>query len=297
MNAVIFPGQGAQYPGMGKDFYDNFTSAQNIFSHIDEIVGFPLKEKCFYGTKEELEDTFFQQLAILATNLAIFEVFKEKKIKIDYFSGLSLGEYSCLYPAGVLSLKDLVVLIKERALAMQEAAKINPSCMFAVLGVEEEMLRNNEGEGFYIANINSPSQIVISLAKKNRQRIKDALEKIGLKVIELSVSGGFHSPFMEPAKERLKKVMDSLEFSNAHTPIISNFTAKGHTDKEEIKSNLINQLTHSVLWRKCVDYMVEAGVDTFFEVGPSRILRGLIRKINPAIKVINIEKKDDWDSL
>ncbi len=295
MNAVIFTGQGAQYPGMGKDFYDSFLKAKEVFSCIDKAVGFSVSDKCFYGTKEELEDTSVQQLTILATSLAIFEVFRERITKVDYFSGLSLGEYSCLYPAGVLSLEDLARLVKERSLAMQEAAKSNPSCMFAVLGASEKVLNDNQSLGYYVANINSPKQIVVSLSKEKKNFVREELEKMGFKVIELAVSGGFHSPFMEPARIRLKKVIEELDFSNASVPIVSNFTGRSHTDKEEIKLNLINQLTHPVLWKDCVNYMVSLKVDTFFEMGPSRILKGILRKIDPSIKVVNIEKKEDLE--
>ncbi len=297
MNAVIFPGQGAQYAGMGRSLYDNFTKAKEIFSSIDNILGFGLSEKCFNGPSEGLKDTAIQQLAILATSLAAFEVFKAKNIKIDYLSGLSLGEYSCLYAAGVLSLENLIILVKERAQAMQHAALHNPSSMFAVMGLDRVNLENEAKKaGFHIANINSSKQVVISLAKENKVRVRGALENQAARVIELAVSGGFHSPFMNEAKERLKQVVDKMEFSDAKIPIVSNFTAKPHTDKEEIKNNLLEQLVFPVLWKDCIEFMVTKGVDSFFEVGPSKVLRGLMRKINPQISVVNIEKKEDLDA-
>ena len=297
MNAVIFPGQGAQYPRMGKDLYDNFPEVRDIFSRIDKAAGMPLSEKCFYASEEELKDTSLQQLTILTVSLAAFEVFRGKSIKIDYFSGLSLGEYSCLYPAGVLSLEDVVILIRERSLAMDEAAKENPSCMFAVIGAREDDLKGKQNNSFYIANINSPSQIVVSLAENKKLIVKEILTKSGFRVVELDVSGGFHSTFMEPARVRLKKVMESLNFLDAKVPIVSNFTARAHTDREDIKHNLINQLTHPVLWKDCIEFMNNKGVNTFFEVGPSRVLKGILRKINPQLKVVNIGKKEDIDVL
>ena len=298
MKAVIFPGQGAQYVGMGQSLYEGFPQAKNIFLSIDKILGFSLSEKCFQGQESELKETSTQQLAILAVSLAAFEVFKEKEIKIDYLSGLSLGEYSCLYAAEVINLSDLVNLVDQRAKAMNKVALANPSTMFAVIGLDREKLKDiAKKENFYIANINSPGQIIVSLAKDRRDDIFTILEATGARVIELAVSGGFHSPFMNLAKEHLATVVEEMNFSDASIPIVSNFTAKAHTMAEEIKSNLLEQLTSSVLWNDCVNYMMRAGVDSFFEVGPSKVLRGLIRKIDRQAKVINIGEKQDLESL
>lgn len=296
--AIIFPGQGSQYVGMGKSLNESFDGARQVFSRIDAVCGIDLSSKCFQGPQDDLKDTGIQQLAILATSLAAFEAFKERNIAIDYFSGLSLGEYSCLYASGVLSLDDVAILVKERASAMQEAAKESPSTMFAVLGLDSNVLIDISKDGsFYIANINAPGQIVVSLRLNDKDRVKEALESKGAKVIELAVSGGFHSPFMEPASKHLKKVIDNLEFQDAKIPIVSNVTAKPHKNKDEIKDNLVKQLVSSVLWKDCVEFMVAEGVSLFFEVGPSKVLRGLMRKINSDIKVNNIEKKEDLDSL
>jgi len=298
MKAVIFPGQGAQYVGMGKSLNDYSLCAKNIFYSIDSILGFSLSDKCFQGQESELKETSTQQLAILAVSLAAFEVFKEKNLKIDYLSGLSLGEYSCLYAAGVLNLDDLVNLVNQRAKAMNKAALDNPSTMFAVMGIARDALKEQaEKENFYIANINSPGQTVVSLAKDKRNSIFTILESAGARVIELQVSGGFHSPFMNSAKEHLASVVEAMNFSDAKIPIVSNFTAKGHIKAEEIKKNLLEQLTSTVLWNDCIDYMASAGVDSFFEVGPSKVLKGLMRKINSQAKVINIGEKQDLDSL
>lgn len=294
MKAIIFPGQSAQYTGMGKSLYDNFSQAKDIFSSVDSILGFELSKQCFEGKEIELKDTFIQQLTILTVSLAGFAAFREKDIRVDYLAGLSLGEYSCLYPAGVLSLESLVILVKERALAMQKAAQSNLSTMFAVIGAESAFLEEkSKQENFYIANINSPGQIVISLKKDDREKVKNMLEASGAKVVELDVSGGFHSPFMEPAKKHMEKVIKEMQFQDAKIPIISNFTAKPHVKNEEIKNNLLNQLISPVLWKECVEFMIKSGVDLFFEIGPSKVLRGLMRKINPRIKVINIEKEED----
>jgi len=298
MNAIIFPGQGAQYTGMGKSLYEGFSQAKDIFSSVDKALGYELSKKCFEAGSDELKDTSLQQLAILTVSLAAFEVFKTKGVKIDYLSGLSLGEYSCLYAAEVISLEGLVILVKERAQAMQEAARQNPSTMFAVIGAARDVLEEKAKQGkFYIANINSPQQIVVSLAKDDKQEVKSMLEACAAKVIELEVSGGFHSPFMEPAKKHLEKVIEGIDFKDAQLPIVSNFTAKGHTKSAEIRKNLAQQLVSSVLWNDCVDYMAAEGVELFFEVGPSRVLKGLMRKINPELKVLNIEKKEDLEQV
>ncbi|MFH1768184.1 MAG: ACP S-malonyltransferase [Candidatus Omnitrophota bacterium] len=296
MKAVIFPGQGAQYVGMGKDLYDNFPEAKDLFNRIDDIVKFELSDKCFSGPAEELRKTSIQQLAILSVSLAAYEVFKKKRIEVNFFSGLSLGEYSCLYPAGILSLEDLVFLVKERALAMAAAAQNNSSCMFAVLGLDQDIVEKKQNIGFSVANVNAPGQVAISLSFDKKEVVKEELAKEGAKVVELDVSGGFHSHFMEPAKRRLEGIVKQLNFHDAKVPLVSNFTAESSIDKEVIRNNLVDQLTHTVLWKKSVELMVSRGVDIFYEIGPSRVLKGIMRKINPQLKVINMGEKDDFDS-
>lgn len=298
MNAIIFPGQGAQYKGMGKDLFDNFASAKKVFTEIDAALGIKISEICFDGNEQDLKRTYYQQLAILAVSLAAYVVFKEKHVPVAMLSGLSLGEYTCLYPAGIIDIPSLAKLVNLRAQAMEDASQENPSCMLAVLGAEKELLcSKGPAEGFYVANLNAPGQIVVSLKKSDKEKVKASLEAIGAKVIELEVGGGFHSPLMKPAETRLKAALGAIEFKNAQLPIVSNFTAAPSQSKDEIKTNLICQLTSAVLWKECVECMSNSKIDVFYEIGPSKVLRGLIRKINPALKVINIEKKEDLDKI
>jgi len=296
--AIVFPGQGSQYVGMGYDFFEKFPQARRIFHEADEILGFSISSFCFSGPEEKLKETEIQQLAIVVTSIAIFEVFKEKFKDIknfSYFSGLSLGEYTALYASGVLDFKDTLILVKERAKAMQKASRINPSSMLAIIGVKEEELKKEKNSDFHISNLNSPQQVVISVSKDKKEEVKKRMQEKGRKVVELKVSGGFHSPFMEPAKKDLEKVIEKLTFKQAYPPIVSNFLAKPVKDTSLIKESLLNQLTHPVLWQKCIEFMIEEGVKVFFEVGPSRVLRGLIKKINSQVKIVNIEKVKDLE--
>lgn len=296
--AIIFPGQGSQYPQMGLSLYQNYQSAKEIFDLVDKISEVEVSKAIFAGDGDKLKDTSIQQLAILAVSLAAHEQVKDKLESINYLAGLSLGEYSCLYAGGVLSLEDVITLVKVRAQAMQKAAKNNPSAMLAIIGAQREDLELKAKDlKFYISNINAPAQVVISTGEQNKENVKVNLEKEGLRAIELNVSGGFHSPFMEPARQELEKVINQLQFADAKIPIVSNVTANQHFKASQIKENLIKQLVSPVLWLDSVKYIAKEGIDCFYEVGPAKILKGIIRKIDRSLKVINIEKKEDIDKL
>ena len=298
MDAVIFPGQGAQAVGMGKSLYDGYEKARAVFAAVDEILEFKISDMCFQGPEDELKNTRNQQLAILTVSLAAYEVLKEiKPIDAAYVSGLSLGEYTCLYAAGVLTLSEVVRLVQIRAQAMEDAARSNPSTMLAVIGKKRDELEEQRDLEFYIANMNGPTQIAVSVSQDKKAAVTEGLAATGAKVVELAVSGGFHSPFMNEAKSPLQEIIETLDFKNAHIPIVSNVTARAHTEPAEIKQNLITQLVSPVLWNDCVGFMVSQGVDTCFEVGPGKVLRGLMRKIDSSVKVVNIEKKEDIEKL
>ncbi len=295
---IIFPGQGSQYPQMGLSLYQNYQSAKEIFDLVDKVSEVEVSKAIFEGDREKLKDTLIQQLAILAVSLAAYEQIKDKLESINYLAGLSLGEYSCLYAGGILSLQDVITLVKVRAQAMQKAAKINPSAMLAIIGTQREDLEPKAKDlKFYISNLNAPSQVVISTGEQNKQTVKASLEKEGLRVIELNVSGGFHSPFMEPARRELEQVINQLQFADAKIPLVSNVTAQEHIEAEHIKDNLIKQLISPVLWMKSIKYLSQKGVNCFYEVGPSKILKGILRKIDRNLKVTNIEKKEDLDKI
>jgi len=298
MTAVIFPGEGSHYVGMGKSLYDGFSCARSVFDRIDEVLGWKLSAVCFEGPDKELKRTLTQELAIFAVSLAAYEIFKQKNIDIDFLAGLSSGECSCFYVSQTLEFSSLVNFVMLRAQMMEAGSKVNPSTMFAVMGLEREHLQlHSRTQGYHISNMNSPQQIVISLKKENKENVREFIEAQGAKAIELEVCGGFHSPFMEDAQARLETKAAGVKFADASIPIVSNVTACAHTQGEELKKNIIEQLSLPVRWEECVRFMVAQGVDIFFELGPSQVLRGLIRKIDHRVKVVSLGEKEDFDSF
>jgi len=297
--AVVFPGQGSQFVGMGKDLYSNFTDAKELFEKADDFLKEDISKICFEGPVEKLRDTLYQQLGVFLVSAVCWEILKKYlSVKPCFFSGLSLGEYTCLYSAGVLSFEDSLFLVKKRAEFMASASLKNPSLMLAVLGLEREDLEEFNKELFYIANLNSPQQVVISLSKERKAEVMKLLEEKGAKkVVELEISGGFHSPFMEPAQQLLREVIDSLEFKPPSVPIVSNIDAQPHREVSKIKANLVAQLTFPVLWKDSVEFMAKEGVELFYEVGPSKVLRGLLRRINPGLKVLNFGCLEDFNKI
>jgi [acyl-carrier-protein] S-malonyltransferase len=295
--AYVFPGQGSQYVGMGYEFYQNFNAAKKIFDTADEVLGYSLTELCFEGPFEKLSQTQYSQPAILTTSIACLEVLRENLPTIHpiYVAGHSLGEYSALVSAQGIEFKEAVKLVQQRANFMQEATEENLGGMLAILGltkIEIEVICSRIPD-VEIANINCPGQIVISGLKAVLEKAsKKALDSGARKVVQLPVSGAFHSRFMDPAREKLSNVLNTAKIKKAQIPVIANVCARPVVTPDEIRRTLTNQITHTVLWEDSIRFMIEEEIDTFIEIGPGNVLKGLIRRIDPSVEVKNIENMD-----
>ncbi len=284
MNAYVFPGQGAQFVGMGQDLYEKYPRAKELFEKANEILGFAITDIMFEGTPEDLKQTKVTQPAIFLHSVILSKVMGED-FKPDMVAGHSLGEFSALVANGVLNFEDGLKLVSQRALAMQKACELQPSTMAVVLGLEDDVVERicEESSGIVVpANYNCPGQLVIS---GEVQAIETACEKLkeagARRALVLPVGGAFHSPLMEPAREELAAAIENTTFGTARCPVYQNVTTVSVTDSEEIKKNLISQLTAPVKWTQIVRNMVDDGALLFTEVGPGRVLQGLVRKINP----------------
>ncbi|MCM2979753.1 ACP S-malonyltransferase [Niallia circulans] len=290
--AFVFPGQGSQAVGMGKDLFEQFEPAANVFKKADQKLNFSLTDLIFEGPKEELTLTHNTQPALLTTSIAILEHFKQFNIQPDFVAGHSLGEYSALVTAGVLSFEEAVFAVRKRGEYMQEAVPAGEGAMAAVLGLEREKLTavtqeiSDAGNSVQLANLNCPGQIVISGTTKGVELAGEKAKEAGAKrAIPLEVSGPFHSELMKPAAEKFASVLDGLQLTDAKIPVIANVTAAPIQDYAEIKAKLVEQLYSSVLWEDSVRKMLDLGVDTFIEIGPGKVLSGLIKKIDRKVKV------------
>lgn len=283
MKAYIFPGQGAQFVGMGKDLYDNSPVAKELFEQANSIVGFSITDIMFEGTTEQLKETKVTQPAIFLHSVILSRVLSVD-FKPDMVAGHSLGEFSALVANGVLSFEDGLRLVCQRALAMQKACEATKSTMAAVLGLEDaivEAVCAEIGIDVVPANYNCPGQLVISGSVEAVNAACDLLKEKGARrALVLPVGGGFHSPFMEPAREELATAIAETTFSKPTCPIYQNVTTTAVTDSEEIKKNLIAQLTAPVKWTQSVQNMIANGAVSFTEVGPGKVLQGLVRKID-----------------
>lgn len=283
MKAFVFPGQGSQFSGMGKDLYENSPAAKELFEKANEILGFRITDIMFAGTDEELKQTFVTQPAVFLHSVIMAKVLGEE-FKPDMVAGHSLGEFSALVAAGALDFEDGLRLVAKRAAAMQKACEAQPSTMAAVLGLEDKVVEDicAEIDGVVVAaNYNCPGQLVISGSIEAVDAACEKLKAAGARrALRLPVGGAFHSPLMEPAKVELQAAIETAEFKTPICPVYQNVDAKPYTDPEQIKVNLIAQLTAPVRWTYIVENMLADGADSFMELGPGAVLQGLIKKVS-----------------
>ena len=291
-HAYVFPGQGAQFPGMGKDLYDNNLQAHEMFEQANLILGFRITDTMFEGTAEELRQTRVTQPAVFLHSVILA---KTLNIKPDAVAGHSLGEFSALVAAGALSFEDGLRLVAKRAEAMQAACEANPGTMAAILRLDDEVVEqickeisdsSDLSKIVVAANYNCPGQLVISGGVEAVQLACEKLKAAGARrALQLSVGGAFHSPLMEPARQELEKAIEEAAFSTPICAVYQNVDAEPHTNPEEIKRNLIAQLTASVKWTQITKKMIADGVDEFTELGPGEVLQGLMSKVDSEVKI------------
>ncbi len=302
--AFLFPGQGAQAVGMGKEIAHKFDAAAKIFEKADAIAGFDLSRICFEGPAEKLNTTTISQPAIFVTSAAMLEVVKTSLPAADVTAGLSLGEYTALYAAGVIGFEDALALVQKRGQAMQAAADATDGAMVSIIGIDEEkagQLCAEAGEGEVLAavNFNCPGQVVLSGSKAACVRAEKLAAKYGAgKTVRLEVAGAFHTEIMSSAADALKEALRKCRISEpGNIKTIANINAEYYNNAEKIKEGLIKQLTSPVLWQKCMEKLIADGVEGFYEIGPGRVLTGLMRRIDRKVNVVNISSLQDIEKL
>ena len=297
--AFIFPGQGSQSVGMGKDMFDNFPKAREIFEEADDALGFSLSEMCFSGTAEDLALTANTQPAILTTSIAVFSAMEAEGFPLpDYVAGHSLGEYSALVAANSLSLKEAVKTVRKRGKYMQDAVPVGVGAMAAILGLDFETLKTAceeaaESQVCSPANINSPSQVVIAGNAEAIDRAIEIMKERGAKrAVKLNVSAPFHCALMKPAQNKLTEDLREIDFKNLRFPIVENVSARENTKGERVRTGLSEQVSSPVLWRDSIEYLIEKGIKTFIEVGAGKVLSGLVKQINRDVRCLNVENSE-----
>lgn len=293
--AFIFPGQGAQVCGMGKDFYENTEIGRQVFDRATELMGFSMPELCF-EKNDRLDITEYTQAAMVTTGIAMMKVLENAGIYPDVTAGLSLGEYNALTAAGVMSADDAIVSVRQRGIFMQEAVPTGIGAMAAILALDAEVIEHvlSTMKDVWIANYNCPGQIVISGKKEAIEEACMKLKEAGAKrTVLLNVSGPFHSKMLEGAGEKLGTVLDAIEIRKPVIPYVANVTAEYVTEADVIKPLLMKQVSSSVRWQQSVETMIRDGVDTFVEIGPGKTLSGFIKKISREVKILNVGTLED----
>ncbi|MCL9663550.1 ACP S-malonyltransferase [Paenibacillus hunanensis] len=302
--AFVFPGQGAQKVGMAKDVYDANPAAAQYFDKADEVLGFNISKLAFEGPEDELKQTANTQPALLTASVTLLEALKAHDIQPDYVAGHSLGEYSALVAAGILSFEDAVAIVRARGQFMEQAVPAGQGAMAAVLGAERTALSElcaavtADGHAVELANVNCPGQIVISGTREGVEAAGARVKEIGGKrAIPLEVSGPFHSSMMKPAAQLLEERLQGVTFEDASVPVVANVTAQAVTSGDEVRKLLVEQVYSPVLWEDSVRYLIEQGVNTFIEIGPGNVLTGLIKKTDKDVRLFNISSLDSLASL
>lgn len=292
MKAYVFPGQGAQFPGMGKDLYENSALAKELFDKANEILGFNITELMFNGTDEDLRQTKVTQPAIFLHSVILAKTLGEN-FKPEMVAGHSLGEFSALVANGALAFEDALKLVSQRAMAMQKACEIEKSTMAAIIGLADDIVENvcaDIDEVVVAANYNCPGQLVISGSMKGIEIACEKLKEAGAKrALPLKVGGAFHSPLMEPAREELAAAIENTTFSTPTCPVYQNVDAKPTTDAEVIKKNLVAQLTAPVRWTQIMMNMIADGASSFTEVGPGKVIQGLVKKVDRKMETAGVD--------
>lgn len=297
--AFIYPGQGAQKPGMGKDFYENSELAKAVYDKASELLQIDMKALCF-EENEKLDLTEYTQAALVTTCLAMTKVVEERGLKPDVTAGLSLGEYCAISVAGGMKEEDAISLVRKRGILMQNTVPAGEGAMAAILGMDASVIEEGikDLEGVTVANYNCPGQIVITGETKAVEKAAEILKEAGAKrAVLLNVSGPFHSPMLKQAGEELTKEMEKVEMEPLQIPYVTNVTAEYVTDIRETKKLLAEQVAASVRWQESVERMIAEGVDTFVEIGPGKTLAGFLRKIDRSVKVYNIGTWEDIDKV